>query len=129
MTIVDDFLTNISTFCYAKDSQALRDWLKVEPPLPKQYYELASELKILWHDNRALEAHVGKLLPERNNPKPEDGDVWPGFLSFVKDYLLFWRDIEFDDLPGAHRELSALVKYVIHTHVCASQSVPSLNIV
>lgn len=112
MTIVDEFLTNISNFLYAKDSLALRDWLKVEPPLPKQYYELGNELRTSWRDSRALEAHIGKLIPERDISKQQDsdGDVWPGFSSFIKDYLAFWRDVDFNDLPGAHRELSILVK-------------------
>lgn len=38
--------------------------------------------------------------------------VWPGFVAFMKDYMAFWRDVNYDDLLGAHQLLSGLVKYV-----------------
>jgi hypothetical protein len=41
----------------------------------------------------------------------EEGDTWPGFLAFMKEYLEFWRDVNFDDLLETHTQLSGVVKY------------------
>ncbi|RAL67008.1 hypothetical protein DID88_007788 [Monilinia fructigena] len=49
-----------------------------------------------------------ELLPDDPNASFEDGNVWPGFLAFMKDYLEFWRDVNFDDLLETHSQLTAL---------------------
>jgi nuclear mRNA export protein PCID2/THP1 len=110
MAIVEHFLSSILNYIRAKDAVNLQDWLRVEPPLPDIYFQLGKELRVSYSDSNALERYIAKLLPENNNAKPDDGDVWPGFLVFMKEYLEFWRDVNFDDLLATHTQLTGLVK-------------------
>lgn len=110
MAVLEQFLASILSFLRNRDAASLRDWLKVEPPLPGQYYQLGRELQSSYRDGDALEQYIAKLLPEDGNAKADVGDVWPGFLAFIKEYLEFWRDVNFDDLLQTHQQLSDLVK-------------------
>ena len=112
MAVIEEFLSSILTFIRTKDAAKLQDWLRVEPPLPDQYYQLGKELQQSYHDSNALERYVAKLLPENNSAKADEGDIWPGFLAFIKEYLEFWRDVNFEDLLETHLQLSGLVKYI-----------------
>jgi hypothetical protein len=112
MAIIEQFLTSISSFLRAKDAANLQDWLRVEPPLPNQYYNLAKELQASYADGDALERYIAKLIPENDNPSLDEGGAWPGFLAFMKEYLEFWRDVNFEDLLETHSQLSGLVKFV-----------------
>lgn len=86
------FLTSISSFLHAKDASSLASWLVVEPPLPQEYAQLSIELK-------------------SNIPSFNDG--WPSFTAFIKEYLEFWRDVNFEDLLQTHAQLTALVNSCI----------------
>jgi len=112
MEIVEEFLSSILTFLRAKDAIKLQLWLRVEPPLPDQYYQLGQELRQSYNDSKLLEKYIEKLLPENSSGKADEGDTWPGFLAFMKEYLEFWRDVNFDDLLETHTQLSGVVKYV-----------------
>jgi nuclear mRNA export protein PCID2/THP1 len=112
MAIIEEFLSSILTFLRAKDALKLQLWLRVEPPLPDQYYQLGQELRQYYSDSKALEKYIEKLLSENNNGKAEEGDIWPGFLAFMKEYLEFWRDVSFDDLLETHTQLSGVIKHV-----------------
>ncbi|KAI1470239.1 uncharacterized protein F4812DRAFT_258080 [Daldinia caldariorum] len=115
MAVIAQFLTGVRDILKRLDGEALRDWLKVEPPLPQEYYNLALELKSSYQDDGALEKLIEKSLPEEDDVPEGQGTTWPGFISFIKDYFLYWRDVEFDDLLGAHQLLTALTKYVNST--------------
>jgi nuclear mRNA export protein PCID2/THP1 len=111
MAIIEEFLSSILRFLRTKDAANLQLWLRVEPPLPDQYYQLGQELRQSYSDSKALEKYIEKLLPENSNGKADEGDTWPGFLAFMKEYLEFWRDVNFDDLLETHNQLSGVVKY------------------
>ncbi|TVY80607.1 PCI domain-containing protein [Lachnellula suecica] len=113
MPVLDGFLTSISGFLRAKDADQLQKWLVVEPPVPIEYTQLSQELKASYQDSDHLERHIEKLIPENDNGKADEGDVWPGFLAFMKDYLEFWRVVNFDDLLETHSQLSGLVNACI----------------
>lgn len=115
MAIIEEFLSSILGFLRAKDTMNLQLWLRVEPPLPDRFYQLAQELKQSYGDSNALEQYIEKLLPENKNAKSDEGDIWPGFLAFMKEFLEFWRDVNFDDLLETHNQLSGLVKYISTT--------------
>ncbi|TQN74794.1 Acetyl-CoA acetyltransferase, partial [Colletotrichum shisoi] len=103
------------------NSDELRNWLLVEPNANQQYHALASDLKTQFrspsHANggsgagtsTALENTIEKCLPEEDDVPEGQGSPWPGFVTFMKDYMLFWRDVDYDDLLGAHTLLSGLV--------------------
>jgi hypothetical protein len=110
MTILDEFLSSISRFLKTKDTLQLQAFLRVEPPLPDQFLQLSQELKTSWRNSDALEQHIEKLIPENDESKADEGDVWPGFHAFMKEYLEFWRDVNFDDLLGTHTQLSGVTK-------------------
>jgi hypothetical protein len=110
MTILEEFLESILKFLRSKDSVNLQLWLRVEPPLPDQYFKLSQELKTSFKDSNVLEREIAKLLLDDPNASYEDGNVWPGFLAFMKDYLEFWRDVDFDDLLETHSQLTSLAR-------------------
>lgn len=111
MSVTVKFLGGIHGILKSLKGDALRDWLKVEPPLPQEYYDLAAELKSSYQDDAALEKVVESSLPEEDDVPEGQGTTWPGFHSFMKDYLEYWRDVDFDNLLGAHQLLTALTKY------------------
>ena len=110
MAILEEFLESILKFLRAKDGTSLQLWLRVEPPLPDHYFQLGRELKASFKNSTALERHIAKLLPDDPNASYEDGNVWPGFLAFMKDYLEFWRDVDFEDLLETHSQLTVLAR-------------------
>ncbi|OTB05467.1 hypothetical protein M426DRAFT_56798 [Hypoxylon sp. CI-4A] len=114
MSLPTQFLAGIRDILKTIDGEGLRDWLKVEPPLPDEYHKLAAELKSSYRDDGALEKLVELSLPEDENVAEGQGTSWPGFISFMKDYLEYWRDVDFEDLLGAHQLLTAL------TNSCAT---------
>ncbi|EPE31446.1 hypothetical protein GLAREA_12749 [Glarea lozoyensis ATCC 20868] len=108
MAILEGFLKSIAGFLQTKNAGELKHYLRVEPPLPDEFMQLAKELKSSWQNSASLEAYVEKLIPET-----DDGGVWTGFQVFMKEYLEFWRDVNFDDLLETHSQLSALVNACI----------------
>ncbi|KAI1446416.1 hypothetical protein F5Y02DRAFT_382852 [Annulohypoxylon stygium] len=114
MSVAKKFLGGIRDILVALDGEGLRDWLKVEPPLPQEYLDLAAELKSSYQDDDAIEKLVESSLPEDDNVPEGQGTSWFGFNAFIKDYLQYWRDVDFEDLLGAHQLLTAL------TNSCAT---------
>lgn len=111
MALTTQFLTAIRGFLKDLNGESLRDWLKVEPPLPKQYFDLAAELKSAFQENAAIEKLIESCLPEEEDVPEGQGTTWPGFVAFMRDYFEYWRDVDFSDLLGAHQLLTALTKY------------------
>ena len=105
MAILDGFLGSIAGFLQTKNADNPKNYLRVEPPLPDEFLQLSRELKASWNNSASLEAHVEKLIPET-----DDGGAWTGFQVFMKEYLEFWRDVNFDDLLETHSQLNSLVK-------------------
>ena len=110
MPIIDEFLSSISNFLKSKDASQLQLFLRVEPPLPDQFLQLSQELKASYRDGDKLEAHIARLVPEAEDGNSEVGGAWPGFLAFLREYLEFWRDVNFEDLLETHTQLSNLAK-------------------
>jgi hypothetical protein len=114
MSIVDEYLKSILDLLRAKNSAELQFYLRVEPDpqRPDNFLRLSQELKTSYQDSNVLERHITKLLPENDDAKTDEGDVWPGFLAFIKEYLEYWRDVNFNDLLETHSQLSGLAKSV-----------------
>jgi hypothetical protein len=112
MSLLIQFLTQIRGFARAQDGGQLRSWLQVEPTANPQYHSLAQELRTQFRqrDSTLLEKTIEKCLPEEDDVPEGQATPWPGLVTFMKDYLLFWRDVNFDDLLRAHQLLSGLVK-------------------
>jgi hypothetical protein len=110
MAILDGYLAEISSFLKTKNDAALKAYLRVEPPLPDEFTKLSLELKTSWRDSGKLERHIEKLVPQSDDGKADEGGSWPGFLSFMKEYLEYWRDVNMDDLARTHEQLSNLAK-------------------
>ena len=110
MPVVDDYLRGVSQLLRKRDSTELKLFLRVEPPLPDNFVQLSHELKTSYRDSNVLERKIAKLIPENDDDKAEEGDVWPGFLAFMNEYLEYWRDVDFEDLLGTHSQLSGLAK-------------------
>lgn len=109
MSLVLKFLTQIRQFVRAQNGDELRSWLQVEPNSAQEYHNLARELRQQFRQ-QGLDSLVEKAFPQEDDVPEGQGTAWPGFVAFMKDYLTFWRDIEYDDLLGAHQLLSGLVK-------------------
>ncbi|KAK4172150.1 putative COP9 signalosome complex subunit 12 [Triangularia setosa] len=111
MSLVVQFLTKIRGFALEADGASLKDWLQVENDVPDIYYNMAQEIKSTYPDNGsdALEKFVDKCLPEEDDVQEGRGSPWPGFNSFIKDYLEYWRDVDFDDVVNVYTRLSELL--------------------
>ncbi|KAI0478742.1 hypothetical protein GGR56DRAFT_672744 [Xylariaceae sp. FL0804] len=114
MSLTIKFLSSIRKFVKQQDGDELRNWLRVEPPLPQEYLNLAAELKTGYRDAAAIGRLVEQCLPEEDDVPEDQGTPWPGLIAFVKDYLEYWRDVDFEDLLAAHQLLMQL------TNSCAT---------
>jgi hypothetical protein len=115
MAIVEEYLNSILKLVETKNSKELQSYLRVEPDpqLPDSFAQLSQELKTSYFDSKILEQQIADLLPTREDEdRPEDGNIWPGFLAFIQEYLEYWRDVNFADLLETHLQLSNLTKYV-----------------
>lgn len=114
MSVLDTYLQGIDDLLKAKNSEELQKWLRVEPAddLPPTFFQLSQELRTSYRDGNALERKITKLLPESDEPKEDEGTSWPGFLVFMREYLEYWRDVNFEDLLETHSQLSGIAKYV-----------------
>lgn len=113
------FLAQLRQIVRSQDVEAIRQWLIVGQDAGERYFALRLELqngypptdlKSKSPQKDSLEAFVEKSLPIEDDVPEGQGTVWPSFAVFVKDYLAFWRDVDFNDLLGAHQMLSSLVK-------------------
>lgn len=112
MPVLEDFLRGIHQLLQSQNSSELKLYLRVEPPLPDNFVQLSQELKTSYRDSNVLERKIAKLIPENDSSNGDEGDVWPGFLAFMKEYLEYWRDVNFEDLLETHSQLTGLAKYV-----------------
>lgn len=108
MSLAVRFLTSVRSFLKTRNGIELRNWLRVEPPLPQEYLDLAAELKSGYKNANAIAKLVENCLPEEYDLSEDQGTAWPGFIAFIKDYFEYWRDVNFDDLLGAHQLLMNL---------------------
>ena len=112
MTVLFEFLSSLSSFLRAQDARQLQLFLRVEPPLPGHYERLKQELVTTYTSSIAIDAEIERLLPDNPNIGPEHFGPWPGFRTFVKLYLEYWRNVDFGDLVGTFTRLTALMRCV-----------------
>ena len=113
MSLVVEFLSNIRSFVLETKGDELSKWLQVEPNVPEQYHQLAQELKTSFPpQGDSLENLIDNCLPEEDNVPEGKGSPWPGFNSFIKEYLQYWRDVDFNNVVKLHTLLSELLKLV-----------------
>jgi len=114
MALAVQFLSSIRGFVVDHNGDELRNWLLVENNVSPTYYQLANELRSSFPDNGtdALEKFVDKCLPEEDDVPEGKGSPWPGFNSFIQEYLEYWRDVDFDDMVSVHARLSDLLTFV-----------------
>lgn len=110
MGLVVQFLSSIRGFLLDQNGDELRNWLLVENDVANIYWEMSKELKASSPPNTtALEKLIDKCLPEEDDVPEGKGSPWPGFNSFMKEYLEYWRDVDFDDIVRLHSRLSELL--------------------
>jgi len=109
MALATQFLTSIRVFVLHQNGDMLRDWLQVEQNASSQYHALGQELRAAFRQGGALDTLVENCLPEEEDVPEGGGTPWPGFVSFVKDYLQYWRDVDYGDLLSLYEKLSGLL--------------------
>ncbi|KAF3767807.1 hypothetical protein M406DRAFT_254412 [Cryphonectria parasitica EP155] len=110
MALVTQFLTSIRGLVVSLDGDSLSTWLQVEPsPTAGSYFQLRDELRQGFRGPNALEKLVDSCMPEVDDPAEGTGSPWPSFVAFIKEYLLYWKDADFDDLMGLQEMLSTLL--------------------
>lgn len=113
MSLISKFLGSVQGFLKTRDGDSIRQWLRVEPPVPQEYHDLTAELRSRYRDSAALARLVEQHLTIEDDLPEDQGTAWPGFISFMKDYFEYWRDVDFDNLLNAHQLLVSLTKYAI----------------
>lgn len=110
MALVAQFLTEIRGFVLTQDGDRLRNYLLVEPNAPLHYLKLKAELGSGFRDKSdVLETMVDNCLPDEDDVPEGRGSPWAGFRSFVREYLAYWRDVDFDDPVALYELLSSLL--------------------
>ncbi len=128
---LDTFLSGLASLLRANDAEQLRSYLLVEPPLPPVYAALVQEVQQAFpaaadNSSDALEKKCSDLLNSARRGggplsgsregTPADGAAtgggaaWPAFKLLVKDYLIYLRDVNLDNLLKTHEQLSGVVK-------------------
>ncbi|KAL5615389.1 hypothetical protein BROUX41_005436 [Berkeleyomyces rouxiae] len=107
MMLLLQFLSTIRDYVHKQDGPALGAWLKVEPTASEQYFKLAQELRSQFRDAAAVESTVTNCFPDED-PVDGRGAPWAGFVSFMREYIMYWRDANFDDLAKTHERLCTL---------------------
>lgn len=111
MALVTQFLTGVRKKVLALEDEALKDWLRVEPPVPDVYHQLGAELRSSFPSNTdALQKLIDKCLPEEDDVPEGRGSPWPGLNSFVNEYMEYWRDVDFNNAVTLYTQLSNLLK-------------------
>ncbi|CAK7272267.1 hypothetical protein SEPCBS119000_005031 [Sporothrix epigloea] len=109
MSLCAEFLSSILGFIQKQDGASLRAWLRVDAQAPTQYFELRRELRASFQKNSVIYDLVVRSLPEGGDSSGNGGAPWLSFLLFMRDYLQYWRDINFDDLPALYSHMSNLL--------------------
>ncbi|PHH55384.1 Protein CSN12 -like protein [Ceratocystis fimbriata CBS 114723] len=107
MSLLLQFLSTILDYVHKQDGPSLGAWLKVEPTASEQYFKLAQELRSQFRDAAAVESTVAKCFPDED-PVEGKGAPWAGLVSFLREYVMYWRDADFDDLAKTHERLCTL---------------------
>lgn len=109
MSNLIQFLTQLRSQVRSSDGDKLSQWLQVAPEAGQQYHQLAAELRAKTPTD--LDTIIESCLPEDDDNLPEGQTApWGSFNAFIKEYLVFWRDVDYNDLVGAHELLSTVVK-------------------
>lgn len=109
MSLVVHFLTQIRQQVRNQQGDLLVAWLQVAPEAGAQYHELATQLRSQYRRD-GLDSLIDKCLPLDEDVPDGQVSSWSGLNAFIKDYLSFWRDVDYQDLLTAHELLNALVK-------------------
>ncbi|ATY58456.1 PCI domain-containing [Cordyceps militaris] len=109
MALVREFLGAMREQVRRQQGDALRAWLQVDSSSGAQYHALGAELRARFATPASIDGVVEACLPQDDDVPEGQATPWPGLQSFIKDYLVFWRDIDYEDLLGAHQLLSGLV--------------------
>ncbi|CAK7225920.1 hypothetical protein SBRCBS47491_006051 [Sporothrix bragantina] len=132
MSLSTQFLSSILGFVKKQDGASLRAWLRVEPEAPAQYFQLGQELRAQFRGDTSIHSLVEKCLPQRSDDSGDGAAPWLSFILFMKDYMLYWRDVNFDDLPA----LSCATAFthpagpvMLETSVAISESLAKLAMV
>lgn len=118
---IDSLLQAIGNALRSKDGINIRNLTRVEPQLDGsdgEWISLGQEVKTRYpasspKSSQLLDARCEQLLPAEPDTVASEGDrghAWPAFIQFIRTYLEFWRDVDFQDLISVHRLLSGLVK-------------------
>ena len=108
MSLTTQFLSSIRGFIKKQDGVSLRAWLRVESDSSPQYFQLAEELRTGFASEDAVARLVEKCMPL------DDGDggagaTWPSLVAFLKEYMHYWREVNFDDIQTLYPLLSTLL--------------------
>ncbi|PHH80988.1 hypothetical protein CDD82_1407 [Ophiocordyceps australis] len=108
MALVQQFLAQIRQQVQDQRGDLLRAWLQVEPNAPQQYHAMAAELRsqVTGPD---LDQLVERALPQDDDVAEGEATAWPSLQTFIRDYLVLWRDIDHDDVLQSHELLTTVV--------------------
>src|SRR5690242_1854376 len=98
MPVLNEFLSDISHILETQDAAGLKQHLCIEPPLPNSFLILQQELRASYTDDKLLEKHVERHIPINHDAEPGEGTAWNGFLEFLRAFLEYLRDVNFDNL-------------------------------
>lgn len=117
--VVDSFIANIMELIRDRNGAKLQDYLQIEPPLPPVYQDMVTELKSQYPQSANTD---DQLLGKCESAVPP-GSSWSSFPLFLRQYFIFVRDVNVDNLLDTYDLLKALLKYVAMRSLLKFESV------
>lgn len=110
---IDKFLGEIARILREHNGSQLQDYMVLEPPLPRLYNQIVTELKQIYPEfqQARLEKKVNDFIPEYE--ERDDGGSNTSFITFVIKYFTFLRDVNVNQLVETHDMLKSLLKSVL----------------
>jgi nuclear mRNA export protein PCID2/THP1 len=110
MALTTQLLSQLKSIVVSQNGSELASYLQVEQSANQIYFTLAKELRSGFPSGTdAIGKLVDKCLPIQDEVPEGKGSPWPGFNAFMKEWLEFWRDVDFQQIPLYYRLLSSLV--------------------
>lgn len=106
-------LLEISQLLKSGEGDQMAASLLIEPPFPDFYNTMISELRASYpagEDADGIDADVGRLGRKCLSGLSETSSSWPHFVTFVKQYFMYIRDVDVSDLLATYFKLTDLVK-------------------
>lgn len=114
MSLIEQFLTGLSSIVRGRDGPRMQDFLLIEPPFNNNdlYNRLIEELRNQFPQGseEQLQSLCDRAFPDVLDDSDPDSSPWTAFMRFLVEYFTFLRDVDVSNLLKTYEMLAELVK-------------------